>query len=84
MLLPPSGVSRSLAATFAALLWLATARADAQNPSTLPSETPDTLRPATTGFDYERRIVDDPDARRREAAHGHPGAEGRASARRSC
>ena len=27
----------------------------AQTPATLPSETPDTLRPATSGFDYVRR-----------------------------
>ena len=27
----------------------------AQTPATLPSETPDTLRPATGGFDYVRR-----------------------------
>jgi predicted acyl esterase len=27
----------------------------AQTPATLPSETPDTLRPATAGFDYVRR-----------------------------
>jgi putative CocE/NonD family hydrolase len=37
-----------------------TAPAFAQNPATLPSETPDTLRPATTGFDYERRIAEIP------------------------
>jgi putative CocE/NonD family hydrolase len=29
----------------------------AQNPATLPSETPDTLHPSTAGFDYERRLV---------------------------
>jgi hypothetical protein len=48
---------RPLATLTAALLCLAPARAAAQNPTTLPSETPDTLRPATTGFDYERREV---------------------------
>ena len=39
---------------------LAPSRSYAQNPATLPSETPDTLRPATTGFDYERRIAEIP------------------------
>jgi hypothetical protein len=29
----------------------------AQTPATLPSETPDTLRPATGRFDYVRRIL---------------------------
>jgi len=61
MSLPSRCVSPSLAATaLAALLCLAPARSTAQNPTTLPSETPDTLRPATAGFDYERRIAEIP------------------------
>ena len=43
----------------------------------LPSEIPSTLEPATSTFDYERRVSDDPDARWREAAHCHPRAQGR-------
>ncbi len=39
-----------------ALLCATPARSAAQTP-TLPSETPDTLRPATAGFDYTRREV---------------------------
>ena len=39
-----------------ALVCAAPARSAAQTP-TLPSETPDTLRPATAGFDYTRREV---------------------------
>ena len=46
-----------LAPLIAALMYIAPTPATAQNPTTLPSETPDTLRPATTGFDYERREV---------------------------
>jgi uncharacterized protein len=42
-----------------ALLLAPSAVASAQTP-TLPSETPDSLRPATTGFDYERRIANIP------------------------
>ena len=40
----------------AALLSAVPAPSAAQTP-TLPSETPDTLRPSTAGFDYERREV---------------------------
>ncbi|MGH7500035.1 MAG: CocE/NonD family hydrolase, partial [Gemmatimonadales bacterium] len=47
----------SLVPLFAALLCIAPTRTVAQNPTSLPSETPDTLRPATAGFDYERREV---------------------------
>ncbi|MEO7987833.1 MAG: CocE/NonD family hydrolase [Gemmatimonadales bacterium] len=46
----------SLASLIGALLWVAPSVSVAQTP-TLPSETPDTLHPATTGFDYERREV---------------------------
>jgi uncharacterized protein len=38
-------------------LLAAVARLAAQTPATLPSETPDTLRPSTDGFDYERRVA---------------------------
>ena len=48
----------------------------AQTPATLPSETPDTLRPATGGFDYVAARSDDSDARRGQAPHGHPRAPG--------
>ncbi len=46
----------SLARLTAILLSLAPALCAAQTPA-LPSETPDTVRPAATGFDYERREV---------------------------
>src|SRR5690348_5159930 len=36
---------------------LLAAPAAAQNPTTLPSERPDSLRPPTEGYDYARRIV---------------------------
>jgi putative CocE/NonD family hydrolase len=40
-----------------AMMCVAPTTAAAQNPATLPSETPDTVHPATFGFDYERRVV---------------------------
>ncbi len=65
--------ARALAATALALPLLATGlRAQ------LPGEVPAKLTPTNHGFDYIRRDVDDRDARRREAAHGDPGAEGSA------
>src|SRR5262245_31560132 len=39
-----------------ALLLASTSISVAQNPATLPSERPDTLRPSTEGFDYTRRV----------------------------
>jgi uncharacterized protein len=42
-------------ASLLALLCAAPTAAAAQTPATLPSETPDTLRPSTAGFDYTRR-----------------------------
>ena len=49
-------MSSALAALCAASLILATPVA-AQHPPTLPSETPDTFTPVTSGFDYARRDV---------------------------
>ena len=40
-----------------------------------PSEIPAKFTPTYDGFDYVRREVDDPDARRREAPHRHPRPE---------
>ena len=57
MMLHRTTAPLSLAPLIAALLLCAVpAPAASQTPS-LPSETPDTLRPATAGFDYERREV---------------------------
>jgi uncharacterized protein len=42
-------------ASLLALLCAAPTAAVAQTPAPLPSETPDTLRPSTAGFDYTRR-----------------------------
>jgi uncharacterized protein len=47
----------SFAPLVGAMLCAAPTPSAAQNPTALPSETPDTLRPATSGFDYARREV---------------------------
>src|SRR5262245_51908329 len=54
-LLDRAAALASLAPLVGALLCVTPAPSAAQNPATLPSETPDTLRVATGGFDYERR-----------------------------
>ena len=46
-----------------------------------PSETPEHFQAPTAGMDYDAARGDDPDARRREAAHGDPVAEGREAMR---
>ncbi len=69
-----------LSRCFCTLVLLAPLASFAQAPPkypALPSETPATFKPTFAGFDYERRDVMIADARRREAAHGDPGAEGR-------
>ena len=53
----PVRTATPLSLALVSLLFLTPPSAVAQNPTTLPSETPDSLRPATTGYDYERRVV---------------------------
>jgi uncharacterized protein len=53
----PVRTSALLAPMLVALFCATPAPVHAQNPTTLPSETPDTLHPATAGFDYTRREV---------------------------
>ena len=62
-------------------------QAPQQQPRTspgLPSETPEKLEPVTDSFDYVKRDGDDPDAGRREAAHGDPRFRRARRMRRSC
>jgi putative CocE/NonD family hydrolase len=57
MSLPHRAALPWLAPVLTALLCGAATTSAAQTPTTLPSETPDTLHPATGGFDYTRREV---------------------------